>query len=269
MRRRLTMVLGVPLMVIVAGCSSTTSTTAGKSAGSTTSTAAGTPAAAAPLPKGAEGPVTAIPWSSVGPGWLLALWGPDAGRGSGPPPSGSTPPMQETTTLFLVDPLEGRYQIAILPAPPIYSLAGWSGDGRRALVTTGAGATEIDLATGDTLDHFAFPGGANAAYPGARYTRPSGLEVLAVSSAGSTSTLDRLDMTGSVVQAYPTTFSQVGRFLGTWLSSPDGTRIVMGAESCQPPDTSSGSLVGSCTISMRSIEPLIAGPHSWPVSWSK
>jgi TolB protein len=128
--------------------------------------------------------------------------------------------------LFLIDPLGGRYLVATLAPPAPSSLAGWSGDGRRAILTTFNGSqttvTQIDLTTGQTSNQFALGGGVS-------YTRPKGLAVLATSSTAATPTLQRYSMNGSLQQAYPTSFGQVGAFEGSVLSSPDGTQLVMGA----------------------------------------
>jgi len=240
MRRRIAVLGGVMLLMILAACSSTPTATSAKRgttlSSSTTSTTlthqSTTNAPPPPLPMGAQGAVSTIPWAQVGSGWLLALWGPNAGSGAGPLPAGDVPTAQETTTLFLVDPLGGRYLVATLAPPAPSSLAGWSGDGRRALLTSTSGSqttvTQIDLTTGQTLNQFALSGALN----GVAYTRPLGLAVLATSSIVTTptaTTLQRYGMNGSRQQAYPTDFSQVGAFDGSVLSSPDGTQLVMGA----------------------------------------
>jgi len=243
MRRRNAIVGGVMLSMTLAACSATptadsakrgttrpTSTTANHPS---TTTAPADPTSAAPLlPLGVQGAVSAIPWARVGSGWLLALWGPNAGSGAGPLPAGDVPRDQETTSLFLVDPLGGRYLVASLPPPAPSTLAGWSGDGRRALVTSTDGSkttvTEIDLTSGRTLNQF----GQSGALDVVGYTRPLGLAVLATSStptAPTATTLQRFAMNGSLQQAYPTDFSQIGTFDGSVVPSPDGTQLVMGA----------------------------------------
>src|SRR5665213_2296886 len=238
MRRRIAVLGGVMLLMILAACSSTPTATSAKRgttlSSSTTSTTlthqSTTNAPPPPLPMGAQGAVSTIPWAQVGSGWLLALWGPNAGSGAGPLPAGDVPTAQETTTLFLVDPLGGRYLVATLAPPAPSSLAGWSGDGRRALLTSTSGSqttvTQIDLTTGQTLNQFALSGALN----GVAYTRPLGLAVLATSSIVTTptaTTLQRYGMNGSRQQAYPTDFTLVGN---------DGTLVsqlpVAGATSC-------------------------------------
>lgn len=254
MGRRIT-VLGVVmlLLLILAACSSTPTATSAKHKAmrstSTTSTPHSTTTTETPpLPMGAQGAVSAIPWAHVGSGWLLALWGPNSGAGAGPFPAGDVPTSQETTMLFLVDPLGGRYLVATLAPPAPSSLAGWSGDGRRAILTTFNGSqttvTQIDLTTGQTSNQFALDGNVS-------YTRPTGLAVLATSSTATTptiTTLQRYSMNGSLQQAYPTSFGQVGAFDGSVLSSPDGTQLVMGAAKGLALVRNDGSLVSQLPV---------------------
>ncbi len=114
------------------------------------------------MASGVEAPASAIPWNGVGPGWFLALWGPHAAVYPGPTIEKWE---QQKTTLFLVDPHGGRYLIATLPAPSLYQLYDWSGDGRRALIGTPTMAAhpkpqveEIDLASGKVLSRFTSSG---------------------------------------------------------------------------------------------------------------
>jgi TolB protein len=67
---------------------------------------------------GVEAPLGAIPWSRVGPGWVLAMWSPVPGLGAGEQPPPGTPTYQTaTTTLYLVDPAGGRYAVTTFPPP--------------------------------------------------------------------------------------------------------------------------------------------------------
>jgi hypothetical protein len=249
------MVAALAGAALLAACSTTTRSNAGlgsppaaSSAPSPPAPAHGSPAGspAAPpgtapgsspaplLPRGQVAPVGAVPWSLVGPCWLLALWGPNRGTGAGAPtPAGNVAENQETTTLFLVDPLGGRYQVATLPPPANRSLAGWSGDGRRALLASfngiEASVTEIDLTTGTPDAQFSVPAPAGGIVQIAGYTRPSGRAVLASTEAGTTDTLERLSLSGAEQQSYPASFPQVGRFLGGALETPDGSEVVMEA----------------------------------------
>jgi hypothetical protein len=196
-------------------------------AGCSTSTAAAQPAAA----HGVEGSIESIPWSQVGPGWLLATWSPV----SGTRPGEEQPPNEPTreaaaTTLYLVDPAGGRYAITTFPPPGEKGspeLADWSGDGSKALfVDYGdpAAAIVVDLHTGKqtTVDVDGNP----------RFTRPDG-KALLLSQRGvddRPGTLARVDLTGKPQLTYPTDKLE-SRFSGDYLSTPDGTRLVLGTAS--------------------------------------
>ena len=101
--------------MIVAGCSSSTGSTAVHSvAGSpaiTTPTAAARPAA-----HGVEAAHDTIPWSQVGPGWMLATWSPVTGTRPGEERPPNEPSRDAATTLYLVSPAGGRYPHHHLPA---------------------------------------------------------------------------------------------------------------------------------------------------------
>jgi hypothetical protein len=100
------------------------STTGTSSSSATTSTSA-----APPLARGAQASRSAIPWSQVGPGWMLATWGPAPGLAPGEqPPAGSPTRDNETTTLFLVNPIGGRYLVATLAPPASGQVVDWSPD---------------------------------------------------------------------------------------------------------------------------------------------
>jgi TolB protein len=180
---------------------------------------------------GVEAPREAVPWSQVGPGWMLAMWSPAPGLfpGESPPP-GSPTRETATTTLYLVDPAGGRYAITTFPPPgdgDSPRLADWSGDGTRALFSTEEKGqtviTEVDLRSGTnttfTVDR------TRAGTP--RYTRPDGKAVLLyrwkASEAGS---LERVDLAGNHQLTYP-----VGPHFQGYLSTPDGTRLVLGTAS--------------------------------------
>ena len=89
---------------------------------------------------GVEAALGAVPWSQVGPGWMLAMWSPVPGLSAGEQAPPGTPTYQTaTTTLYLVDPAGGRYAITTFPPPGDGSnprLVDWSGDGTRALFAT-------------------------------------------------------------------------------------------------------------------------------------
>lgn len=179
---------------------------------------------------GVEAPLSAVPWSQVGPGWLLAMWSPAPGLHPGESPPPGAPTWQTAaTTLYLVDPAGGRYPITTFPAPgdgPSPHLVDWSGDGTRALFSTegkaGTVVTEVDLRSG-TKTSFTVDG----THPSIRYTRPEGRALLLYRSEGSEGrSLERVDLAGNHQLSYP-----IGKDFEGYLSTPDGTQLVTGAAS--------------------------------------
>ncbi|MBV9514067.1 MAG: hypothetical protein JO280_08530 [Mycobacteriaceae bacterium] len=180
---------------------------------------------------GVEGGIGDVPWSKVGPGWMLAMWSPAVPTRPGQsPPAGSPTEATATTTLYLVDPAGNRYAITTFPPPgegPTPELMGWSGDGSHALfVNRGPGPStviEVDLHTGaqTTINAAGDP----------RYTLPEGKAILLSSSpsASGPATLKRVDLAGNLQLTYPT--DQLGSpFNGAYLSTPDGTQLVLGTK---------------------------------------
>jgi hypothetical protein len=181
-----------------------------------------------PAARGVEAPLAAVPWSQVGPGWVLATWSPVSGRRpgeSGPP--GEPGYQAAATTLYLVDPAGGRYAVTTFAPPGDGSrpeLVDWSGDGSRALLETGGYGspkvlTEVDLHSGTQTTVT-----ANGSFESARYTRPEGKAVL-LESAGyaSQGSLERVDLAGNHQLTYPVAHDFRG-----YLSTPDGTQLVLG-----------------------------------------
>lgn len=176
-----------------------------------------TATAAQPLPAGQQGSLQQVPWTRVGPGWILAEWSPSV--------TGSA-----ATSLFLVDPAGGRYLVDTFPANPSAStpdiLVAWSGDGQRALLKSDAGPTlaVLDLPTQATTT-FALPnGGAPVGF-----TAPDGLAVIANTSNGSRQYLERFSLTGQLELSYPASFpAGGGSYEGSALYSPDGTELAVG-----------------------------------------
>src|SRR5271165_7404333 len=141
--------------VLVAGCSSST----GADAAHGVSGSAATPSpttAAQPAAHGVEAAIATIPWSQVGPGWMLATWSPvPGGRPGAKLPPGSPTRDKAASTLCLITPTGGRYPITTFPPPGQQAspeLVDWSGDGGRALLdaqyATPPKAIEVDLHTG-------------------------------------------------------------------------------------------------------------------------
>jgi len=209
-------------------------TTAATSIGLAAPAQAGPDGSPSPAARGVELPVGAIPWSQVSPGWSLATWSPVPGMHPGEQPAAGEPTYETaTTTLYLVDPAGGRYAITTFPPPgdgPRPALVDWSGDGSRALFTLdGPGASasiiEVDLHTGaqtTTAVQADFTGGY------ARYSRPEGKAVL-IANRGYPSqpgSLVRVDLAGNHQLTY-----QVPQNFGGFVSTPDGTQLVLGADS--------------------------------------
>ena len=153
------------------------------------------------LSAGQTGAASAVPWHKVGPGWALALYSAThAGEG--------VKPKAGASTLYLVNPQGGRYQLITWSAKSPraqWDLVAWSGDAKRALFTSGPiflGAArqhvyQLQLRTGH-ITSFTLPAKVNAV----GYTRPDGLNILAekgVLGVGSgTLTLQRYSLTGKL-----------------------------------------------------------------------
>jgi hypothetical protein len=152
-----------------------------------------------------------VPWSRVGPGWVLAQYT------SAPPGSGGSGP----ETLYLVSPNGARYQLARWPnwrsAP---QLVGWSPDGQRALfqVFSGKGGTEVlTLATGQ-VSTFVLPDQASPI----GFTTPRGLNIVAGRPSGSGTSLARYSLSGRLLQRLG--YSADGEVL----YAPSGTEFATG-----------------------------------------
>jgi hypothetical protein len=232
----------------------TVSADAGPSAPRATHVAAAS-ATTAMLPAGRQGSAASIPWSKVGPGWLLSQW--SAKRTS-------------AATLFLVDPLGGRYTITAGAPAPSGVLVAWSGDGTRALFEAQTSVpsnkwrvTVLELRGGRSTT-FTAPG-YSPGWSGrpVNFTEPDGLGVI----TGSVSSwpqdmgpVQRLDLQGGLEYTYPTSFPRAGRIQGGVLYSPDGTELVMGTTHGFEVVTNGGQPLRYLPMSAS------AGP-CLPVSW--
>lgn len=172
--------------------------------------------AAQPLPAGRQGSVDQVPWTQVGPGWILAEWQ-------------ATLTSAAQTSLFLVDPAGGRYLIETFPANPSaatpYRLVAWSGDGQRALLSAYGSPTVavLDLRTLATTT-FGIGGAAPEGF-----TAPDGLGIIADGGNGSGQFLERFSLTGQPELSYPASFpAGGGSYGGSALYSPDGTELALG-----------------------------------------
>jgi hypothetical protein len=222
-------VIGVVLAAFSAGCSASTNSadltgaqgTSAKSA--TTTSAAVAPAAA----YGVEAAIDSVPWSQVGPGWTLATWSPVTGTRPGVQPPPGTPSRDNvTTTLYLVDPAGGRYPVTTFPPPGTESspdLVDWSGDGSHALFyaqyAKPPAAIIVDLHSGKQTT---VPVDGNP-----RFTRPDGQALLLAGwgDLNHPAPLQRVDLEGKPQLTYPS--EELG-FSGSYLSTPDGNRLVLG-----------------------------------------
>jgi len=189
--------------VLLAGCSSSSDATAGQTnsapttaPAATSATPAATPAAAPAVSKGFEHGIGDVPWSQVGPGWMLTVWSPVTPRHPGEEPVPGEPTRETATTvLYLVDPAGDRYTITeFLPDQGSPDLVDWSGDGSHALFTTTkdgeAQAISIDLHTGTRT---AVPVDGTP-----KYTRPAGKALLVSTrfNGAEPGTLKRIDLAG-------------------------------------------------------------------------
>ena len=167
-----------------------------------------------------------VPWSQVGPGWVLAQYTTAA------PGGGKTGPAE----LYLISPGGARYQLARWPdfrsAP---ELVAWSPDGKRALfqVFSGkGGAEQLTLATG-RMSTFLMQGAATPI----GYTTPDGLNIVAGRPSGSGTILARYSLSGRLVQSLG--YSAGGQALYT----PSGTEFATGASHGVKLVSNRGSLI--------------------------
>src|SRR5258705_2836709 len=167
-----------------------------------------------------------VPWSHVGPGWVLAQYTTAA------PEGGKTGPVE----LYLISPGGARYQLARWPdfrsAP---ELVAWSPDGKRALfqVFSGkGGAEQLTLATG-RMSTFLMQGAATPI----GYTTPDGLNIVAGRPSGSGTILARYSLSGRLVQSLG--YSAGGQALYT----PSGTEFATGASHGVKLVSNRGSLI--------------------------
>jgi len=140
------------------------------------------------LAAGKVGQLGDVPWSLVGAGWTLAQF-----SSAQPAPSGQA--SGGLTTTYLVDPLGGRYEIHQWPAGVSQTLIAWSGNGKSALFGAD-GAYSVLTVTSGEVTTLNVPAGVSVA----GFTRPDGLNILAVDQASSKYKLQRYDLTGAFQQ---------------------------------------------------------------------
>jgi hypothetical protein len=223
-RRRLTSgataICGIAFMAAtVAACGSVGANHTATQASTAAPSRSQSPQAAAattmqPLPAGQQGSQQQVPWAQVGPGWILAEWS-------------ATPGGSGTICLFLVDPAGGRYLIDTLPANPTGSmptiLAGWSGDGQRALLTSIGGSPAVAVLNLRTLATTQLALGATGGFG---FTTPDGLAIVAMVGTGVQAHLERFSLTGNLELSFPTSFPGGGPG-GSAVYSPDGTELAL------------------------------------------
>jgi hypothetical protein len=175
--------------------------------------------APAALPHGFGG-IAQVPWASVGRGWVLAGWDSSDSRHA-----------TNDGYLVLVSPTGAKYLLWRIPGVAS-EVTAWSGDGHRVLLAGGARSTTmsvLDIRTGATTSSFVFPTSNNVFYENATFTRPLGTALLVSTQTNDHQRLARYSTGGALELTFPTAFSQVGAFTGSWISSADGTEVVMGA----------------------------------------
>ena len=185
-----------------------------------------------------------VPWSHVGPGWVLAQYTTAA------PEGGKTGP----ATLYLVSPGGAKYQLARWPdfrsAP---ELVAWSPDGKRALfqVFSGKGGVEqLTLATG-RMSSLVLPGNATPI----GYTTPDGLNIVGSRPSGNGTIVARYNLSGRLVQS-------LGYFSGGQpLYAPSGTEFAAGASHGIKLVSNRGSLIRQLPVPGTSAN--TCGPVRW------
>jgi hypothetical protein len=201
----------------------------------------GTAATAAPVTSAQP---AGVPWSHVGPGWVLAQYTTAA------PEGGKTGP----ATLYLVSPGGAKYQLARWPdfrtAP---ELVAWSPDGKRALfqVFSGKGGVEqLTLATG-RMSTFVMQGTATPI----GYTTPHGLNIVGSRPSGNGTIVARYSLSGRLVQS-------LGYFDGGQpLYAPSGTEFAAGASHGIKLVSNRGALIRQLPVPGTSAN--TCGPVRW------
>jgi hypothetical protein len=162
------------------------------------------------------GSQSAVPWQSVGPGWVLDTY------------SAGTRARRAPTTLYLVSPGGAKYPLHSWPvsATPAPALVAWAGSKTKALFELNSahgqpgGYGQLDLTTG-RMTRVAF---ASAATTPIGYTRPAGAQILGVTQSGPHTTIARYTQSGALVKTLVTQDQALGASY-----SPDGTELAVPA----------------------------------------
>jgi hypothetical protein len=161
-----------------------------------------------------------IPWSQVNAGWTLALW-----------TAAALDSQQDTTktrpqTVYLVNPIGGRYLITTLSGNYTLRLADWSTDVRSALlIRQGDKSSQVirlDLASG-AMQSFTAAGKVRWAM----FTKPSGSAIL-LERAGAA--IERVSLSGAHQLTYPKSRTTDVITFSRPLSSPDGRLLVFDSD---------------------------------------
>lgn len=258
---------------VVAACSSAIKTPVAQTASSTTPESTSTSSAPPPpaAATGVEAALKDVPWSKVGPGWMLAEWSPVTPHRPGEQRAPDELTTETaSTTLYLVDPAGNRYAITTLAPGSNVRLVDWSGDGSHALFSsayvTPTSAISVDLHTG-----------AQTTVPVAgdpRYTRPSGTALLVSTSFNGNhpGSLKRIDLHGNPQFTYPTDdLGGAGQFGGDYVESPDGAQLVLATANLGnelvPRTDNSLVVMGNDGKVIRTLPSPMAKAMCGPVKW--
>ncbi|HEX9034729.1 MAG TPA: hypothetical protein VF834_23030 [Streptosporangiaceae bacterium] len=183
--------------------------------------ASAAPAVAVPPAAAVRAPLATVPWQSAGPGWAIAEYNASIFVPGFPGKDKAGP-----TTLYLTSPQGHKYPFYTWPATYKglrYTLLDWSGDRQRVLLASYGTVNrleQISLVTGKVVSAFSLPTSVSPA----RYTRPDGLNLLALrATTGSADQVVRYDLTGH----RQAVLTPVSNFDGV-IDSPDGTAVVAG-----------------------------------------
>jgi hypothetical protein len=163
---------------------------------------------------------SAVPWSQVDAGWTVALW-----------TAATLTSRQEMIkirpeTVYLVNPIGGRYLITTLDGNVTLRLADWSTDVRTALLIREGGKSSevirLDLASGK-VQSFSAAGKVRFA----KFTKPSGQAIL-LERAGVG--IERVSLAGAHQLTYPVSRTTDTATSSHPLSSPDGRTLVLDSD---------------------------------------
>ena len=214
------------------------------------------------LPAGRTGSRATIPWSLIGPGWTLAEVSTARPDANGAAAGGGR------YVTYLVDPEGGRYRIRATSGAAALDLLAWSGDSKRALYSIYSGQPGgaaayglLTLATGQ-LTPLRLP--ADVAAVG--FTRPDGLNILAVREGHAKYRLERFTLAGAHAAnlgSLSAPSGTQGGLVGNALSSPDGDTVVWGVSGDEM------QLVGNAGGRIRKLRVPGSGtpPSCTPISW--